>query len=127
MMDGEAMAQTKRKRQTKHRGTAAGTVTARGRTGRKPTGEEVRKGDKRQVAQARREQRLATPPTWKGSLKRAAIITAVFVALMIALKAKPGAIISLLPITLGLYTVMSYYTDLFMHRRYVAKRAKGDT
>ena len=34
------MAQTKRKRQTKHRGNAAGVVESRGRTGRKPTGAE---------------------------------------------------------------------------------------
>ena len=34
------MAQTKRKRQTKHRGNAAGVVEARGRTGRKPTAAE---------------------------------------------------------------------------------------
>jgi hypothetical protein len=121
------MAQTKRKRQTKHRGTAAGTVVARGRTGRKLTAEEAKKGDRKQGAQARREQRLAKPPTWTGSLKRAAIITAVFVALMIALRAKPASILSLLPITLGLYTVMSYYTDLFMHRRYMAKRDRGGT
>jgi hypothetical protein len=31
------MAQTRRKRQTKHRGNAAGVVESRGRTGRKPT------------------------------------------------------------------------------------------
>ena len=35
-----AMAQTKRKRRTKHRGNAAGSIEARGRTGRKPTAEE---------------------------------------------------------------------------------------
>ena len=34
------MAQTKRKRRTKHRGNAAGSIEARGRTGRKPTAEE---------------------------------------------------------------------------------------
>ena len=34
------MAQTKRKRQTKHRGNAAGVVESRGRTGRKPTAAE---------------------------------------------------------------------------------------
>ena len=34
------MAQTKRKRRTKHRGTAAGTIQARGRTGRPPTADE---------------------------------------------------------------------------------------
>ena len=34
------MAQTRRKRQTKHRGNAAGVVESRGRTGRKPTAAE---------------------------------------------------------------------------------------
>ena len=34
------MAQTKRKRQTKHRGNAAGVIETRGRTGRKPTAAE---------------------------------------------------------------------------------------
>ena len=37
------MAQTKRKRRSKHRGTAAGTIEARGRTGRKPTANEQKK------------------------------------------------------------------------------------
>ena len=43
------MAQTKRKRRTKHRGNAAGSIEARGRTGRKPTAEESK-----QSAQGRR-------------------------------------------------------------------------
>ena len=37
------MAQTKKKRSTKHRGNAAGVVEARGRTGRKLTEDEKRK------------------------------------------------------------------------------------
>ena len=37
------MAQTKRKRRTKHRGNAAGSIEARGRTGRKPNETERKK------------------------------------------------------------------------------------
>ena len=55
------MAQTKRKRRTKHRGTAAGTIQTRGRTGRPPTAEERKKQDRSEA----RERRLNTPPTWK--------------------------------------------------------------
>ena len=51
------MAQTKRKR--KHRGTAAGTIEARGRTGRPPTASEVKK-----TAAQRRQERMDKPPTW---------------------------------------------------------------
>ena len=52
------MAQTKRKRRTKHRGTAAGTIETRGRTGRRPTADEKKKEDRTQA----RERRLSTPP-----------------------------------------------------------------
>ena len=61
------MAQTKRKRRTKHRGTAAGTIEARGRTGRPPSPEEKKKQSRMDA----RERRLNTPPTWKSSLMRA--------------------------------------------------------
>ena len=47
------MAQTKRKRRTKHRGNAAGTIEARGRTGRPPTPEERKKQERAKRGQAR--------------------------------------------------------------------------
>ena len=53
------MAQTKRKRRTKHRGNAAGTIEARGRTGRKPTADEQRK-----ASSGAREERRFVEPTW---------------------------------------------------------------
>ena len=46
------MAQTKRKRRTKHRGTAAGTIEARGRTGRPPTADERKKQSRRRRARS---------------------------------------------------------------------------
>ncbi len=58
------MAQTKRKRRTKHRGNAAGSVEARGRTGRKPTpakGGKGARGAPRPPRSGRR--RGARPPT----------------------------------------------------------------
>ena len=39
-LKSSGMAQTKRKRRSKHRGTAAGTIDARGRTGRPPSADE---------------------------------------------------------------------------------------
>ena len=52
------MAQTKRKRQTKHRGNAAGVVESRGRTGRKPTADE-KSGKATESAKARRSSSTA--------------------------------------------------------------------
>ena len=48
------MAQTRRKRQTKHRGNAAGVVESRGRTGRKPTAAE-KSGDAGEASRAKQK------------------------------------------------------------------------
>src|SRR3954463_11930319 len=61
------MAQTKRKRRTKHRGNAAGAIEARGRTGRKPTAEEQRGPAKGNARQAR----TPKPPSWNGAAIKA--------------------------------------------------------
>ena len=61
------MAQTKRKRRSKHRGNAAGTIEARGRTGRKPTAAEQRKSASSSV----RDERRFAEPTWSGAATRA--------------------------------------------------------
>jgi Flp pilus assembly protein TadB len=74
------MAQTKRKRRTKHRGNAAGTVEARGRTGRKPTDSERRKGSSASL----REERRFQEPTWAGAATRAAFASVLLFALFIS-------------------------------------------
>jgi hypothetical protein len=122
------MAQTKRKRRTKHRGNAVGMVEVRGRTGRKPTAAE--KGSKggtgKLDAAERRALRLDTPPTWKGAAQRAGIAAAIFVLiLLLVLKEKPAAVISFGVLMLALYVPMSYYMDLFIYRRRQAKKAAG--
>src|SRR5918912_2504217 len=61
------MAQTKRKRRTKHRGNAAGAIEARGRTGRKPTAEEQKKA----ARQTARDRRAAKPPSWNSAALKA--------------------------------------------------------
>jgi hypothetical protein len=119
------MAQTKRKRRTKHRGNAVGMVEVRGRTGRKLTPAE--KGGKgKPDAAARRAERLDTPPTWKSATQRAGIAAVIFVlVLLILLKEKPAAVVSFGVLMFALYVPMSYYMDLFVYRRRQAKKAQG--
>jgi hypothetical protein len=120
------MAQTKRKRQTKHRGNAAGVVESRGRTGRKPTADEKR--GKAQKAKAKPQDRRDRPPTW-----RAAFIKGMFAAVVLLLfvtffTPKSGSLVALFPIVLVMYTVISYYTDRWVfnrRQRNKAKRAGG--
>jgi hypothetical protein len=120
------VAQTKRKRRTKHRGNAAGVIESRGRTGRKPTADE-RKTQSRQSAQQRREERMSRPPTWKGAAQRAVIATVVFVVLLLVIFREPiGRVIALSGFILLLYIPMGYYTDLFIYRRRQAKKLGQD-
>jgi Flp pilus assembly protein TadB len=118
------MAQTKRKRRSKHRGTAAGTIQTRGRTGRPPTAEE-RKKQSRMTA---RERRANTPPTWKSSLTRAAFAAAImFLFLVLTGKGKnrvTAAIIFAL-FALILYVPAGYYMEVFLYRRRQRKNQEG--
>jgi hypothetical protein len=118
------MAQTKRKRRTKHRGTPVGTVEARGRTGRKPTASERGgKGGSKESLQLLREDRLNQPPSWRGAAQRAAIATVILVALLIlAFKQAPARAIALGGFAMIVYVPMGYYTDLFMYRRRQQKK-----
>jgi hypothetical protein len=118
------MAQTRRKRRTKHRGTPAGTIETRGRTGRPPTAAERKK----QTRQSARERRLNTPPTWKSAATRAAVAAAlVFVFLLLTAKGKnklPVALTFTL-VALVIYVPGGYYMELFLYRRRQRKKAAG--
>jgi len=118
------MAQTKRKRQTKHRGTPAGTIEARGRTGRKPTKDE-RKASSRELAARRREERLGKPPTWRGAFKKAAPAAILFLVASTLLLSSPLiAKVAISAFFLVFYVPLFYYTDLFVYRRHQKRRAQ---
>jgi hypothetical protein len=113
------MAQTKRKRRSKHRGNAAGTVEARGRTGRPPTPEERKK----QQRAARSQARVPKPPTWNAAIKKALLATGfIFIFLLVTNKFKvvPALVFAILAMLL--YIPSGYYLDSFMYRRYQRKQ-----
>ena len=116
------MAQTKRKRRSKHRGTAAGTIEARGRTGRKPRPEEV-KAD----ARARREAKLDRPPTWKGAFAKSGFAALVlFVLVQVNFFSTGSTLLGALGISamaLIFYAPLTYALDRFMWRRRMARKA----
>jgi hypothetical protein len=118
------MAQTRRRRQTKHRGNAAGVVESRGRTGRRPTAAEKR-GDARPAALAKekRQARYDRPPTWRGAFYRALAAAVLMLAALLLLTHKPGQSFGLFPIVLVLYVPISYYTDQWMYRRRMRRKA----
>lgn len=115
------MAQTKKKRQTKHRGNAAGQVEARGRTGRRPTA-----GERKPTAREVRAARLDSPPTWRSAFNRALIAAAIFFVLLLFFfrHEQLGLRIGIAVFMLAVYVPMGYYTDLFVYRRRQARRLR---
>lgn len=117
------MAQTKKKRRSKHRGNAAGVVEARGRTGRKPTAEERKVSDKERAAQARKD-RMMRPPSWRSATIRAALAAVVFGFLLaFAFNQKVGQAVTLTLFVFLFYIPLGYYTDTFIYKRRVRSEA----
>jgi Flp pilus assembly protein TadB len=112
------MAQTKRKRKHKHRGTQAGTVEARGRTSRSSGGRPQSRSEARQMGRERRDARLDTPPTWRSAFNKAAIsavVFGVFAVLVLGLAVAAAALLTV--VMVGVYLPLSYVTDRFFYNR----------
>lgn len=101
------MAQTKKKRTRKHRGTPAGTIERAGRTGSSRT-----RTDAKQIARDRRADRMNREPTWRGAVNRAAIAAAVFGVLVVVVFHKAIASgVTLALFMFILYIPLGYFTD----------------
>jgi len=128
------MAQTKRKRKRRHRGTQAGTIDRAGRTS-KPTGARASTGssgssgsraERSQTSRDKRQQRLDTPPTWRGALNRAAFAAAILVIFVTITQKNllQGAVLG--AFAMLIYIPMSYYTDRALYnRRQRQKQRRG--
>jgi hypothetical protein len=115
------MAQTKKKRRRKHRGTQAGNIERPGRTGRPggsaPRGRPATKAEARDIARQKRQERFDKEPTWRGSLNRAAfaaVILAIFVSVTSGNVAQ-GAVLGL--VAMVIYVPMSFFVDRALWRR----------
>lgn len=117
------MAQTKRKR--KHRGTQAGVVQRPAPSSSRSRAP-ASKADTRRQAAERRAARLDTPPTWKGSVRRAGLMALIFAALAAFLLGR-GIVGGLIlgAFMLVLYVPMSYYTDTLIYRRRQRSKARS--
>jgi hypothetical protein len=115
------MAQTKRKRRTKHRGNAAGAIEARGRTGRKPTADE----QKQSIRQEARQRRLTKPPSWNGAaLKALAMAVLLFVLTQIGILGGDTSTsqgILLAAMAMLIYTPLAYMTDRWVYNKNLAR------
>ena len=106
------MAQTKKKRRRKHRGTPAGTIERAGRTGKPQTRE-----DAKRIARERRAEKLDKPPEWRSTINRAGIAALVFAVLIVLLFGRPvlsGVLLGV--IMFAVYVPLGYATDSAIYR-----------
>ena len=106
------MAQTKKKRRRKHRGTPAGTIE-------RPAGGASSRArrDPKQAARERRQARFDREPTWRGAVTRAAIAALVLGALMLlVLDYSPQRAVPIVLLMFLLYIPLGYLTDRAIYR-----------
>jgi Flp pilus assembly protein TadB len=109
------MAQTKKRRRRKHRGTQTGRVDNRAR-GRPRNRAEARSRarSRSKPAQDRRDR----PPTWRSALNRGLLAAGVFLLLMLLAFRRPVLeAVGIAAFMLVFYVPFGYYFDQFFYRR----------
>jgi hypothetical protein len=116
------MAQTRKRRRRKHRGTQGGRVD------RRPRSRPRNRQEARARARSRRTpgSRFESPPTWRGAINRGLIAAGIFVLLLIALfrRSAPQAI-AFGAFMLAFYIPMGYFIDSMIWRRRLRAREKA--
>jgi hypothetical protein len=111
------MAQTKKKRRRKHRGTQGGSIETK-RRGRPRTREEAKARARASRSSGSSAPRVDNPPTWRGSINRGAVAAVIFAAVLLLIFRRPlGASLGLGAFMLLIYIPAGYYIDMMMWRR----------
>jgi hypothetical protein len=114
------MAQTKKKRRRKHRGTQGGRVDPNRRAARPRTRDEAKA---RARAGRKATPKVDAPPTWSSAITRGVVAAVIFTALlMLIFKRSPGAAFGLGAFMLVFYIPAGYFLETTMWRR--RERAK---
>jgi hypothetical protein len=123
------VAQTKKKRRRKHRGTQGGGISTR------PKGRPRNRAEARARAQARRSgakgakggmpTRGLVPPTWGSAIKKGLFAGLIFFVLLALIFKEPvPQAAALAAFMLVFYIPMGYMTDRFFYNRQLRKQAR---
>jgi len=111
------MAQTKKKRQRKRRGTQGGRIDTKPRRSRPRTREEAKARARSGKAKSSGP-KADLPPTWRGSLTRGLFAAVIFAVLLIVIFKRPlGASLAFGAFMLVFYVPAGYYIDTTLWRR----------
>src|SRR3954463_15344578 len=122
------MAQTKKKRRRKHRGTQGGRIDtrpARGRARSRAEAQNRARSRTKKKGGGKAGARDPHPPSWSSAAKKGALAAVLFVGVLSLMGQDP--LVSLLAaVALGLafYIPMAYLLDRFMYQRFLRKEAQ---
>jgi hypothetical protein len=109
------VAQTKKKRRKKHKGTQGGRIDANRRRAKPRT-----RAEAKSQARARRSPTGKTdnPPTWRSAVVRGLVAAVLFTVLIVVIfKRSAGAALALGGFMLVFYIPAGYYIDMMMWRK----------
>jgi hypothetical protein len=111
------MAQTKKKRRRKRRGTQGGRIDTKARGGR-PRSREEAKARARSNRSKPSGPKADLPPTWRNSAIRGLLAAVVFALLLVVIFKRPvGVSIAFGGFMLAFYVPAGYYIDMTLWRR----------
>jgi hypothetical protein len=116
------MAQTRKRRRRKHRGTQGGRIDTKSR-GRPRTRAEAQQ---RARSSKSRGPRADLPPTWRSATIRGGVISALLAGTLLAFGRPPLAAIAFGVFMLAVYIPMGFYIDRFMWRRRQRQRMREE-
>jgi len=120
------VAQTKKKRTRKKRGTQAGNVDTSRRSRPRSRAEAKNQARSGGGGRSRSMQKGDNPPTWRGAAFRGLIASGIFVLLLLLLFGRPltsSLIIGL--VMLVFYIPAGFYMDLYLWRRRERQRIRA--
>jgi Flp pilus assembly protein TadB len=117
------MAQTKKKRRRKHRGTQGGRIDRRPARGRARSRAEAQ-SRARSRTKKKGGPRVPEPASWSSALKKGGIAAALFVAVITVFGQSLAVALVVGVAMLGFYVPMAFTLDRFMYQRHLRKEAK---
>jgi hypothetical protein len=117
------MAQTRKKRRRKHRGTQGGRIDTRPARGRARSRAEAQ-SRARSRTKKKSGPRVPDPPSWSSAFKKGGVAAVLFVGLLSLFGQNPAVALLTGILLLGFYVPMAYLLDRFMYQRYLRKEAQ---
>jgi hypothetical protein len=119
------MAQTKKKRRRKRRGTQGGRIDTRPARGR-PRSRAEAKARARTGSKKKRKPGDRTPqaPEWGSALKKGGVAAVLFIVLLAVMGQNPMASVLIGILMMGFYVPMAYLLDRFFYQRHLRKEAQ---